>query len=312
MTIEKIEEFVQTDLSYLELSDREKERILKYIENLDSHYKIHRKDHLKASDEFLKKLEDCADFFKKQGFDEETSLKFAGKAVIFCNNQNFKSKLVFLKLLNFEEKLLMKDAFCLRFNLEKAHAKKMYLVETNNKDKQTESFLLQASDKRVKSGINIEIKELLAKYHLSQETKEVWMIIGMMNDQKFKEYFNLTREQLSYIYPTTKEELATLHKIANMKDEDIIEDYGLTREELLEKHPLNTDTLNALRSIRKSSDKAIQNTFNKTREELINLRTITTDMIRIAQKERLMLKGTVLTKEELREQLKTMKKGTIK
>lgn len=310
MTIQEIEEFVQSDLSYLNLSVREKTRIINYIKNLDIHYRLHKKNYLKATDEFLKKLEDCTEFFKGQGFDEETSLKFAGKTVIFYDNQNFKDKLSFLRVVNLEEKILMRDAFGLRFNLEKAHAKKSFLVDINNKDKQTESFLLQANDKRVQNRFNIELKELTQKYHLSQETKEVWMIIGTMNNQQFKDFFNLTREELSYIYPTTKEELATLHKIAAMTDDKIKESYGLNRQELLQKKPLNIDTLNALKSIKISSDKAIENTFHKTRQELLELRTITTDMIRIAQRERLILKGTILTKDQLREQFKTMKKGT--
>lgn len=310
MTIQEIEEFVQSDLSYLNLSEKERERIINYIRNLDIYYKIHNKS-CNAIDVLLAKIDDCTEFFKFQGFDKETSVQFAKRAVIFYDNQNFKDKLSFLRVINLEEKILTKDSFGLRFNLEKAHAIKSYLVDTNNKEKQTESFMLQANNNKIKNRINVEVQELTKKYHLSQETKEVWKIISSMDNQKFESYFNLTREELSHIYPTTKEELATIHKIATMNDEEISKKYGITRQELLQKRPLNNDTLNALRSIKASSDKAIKNTFNKTREEILNLRTITTDMIRIAQKERLILKGTILTKEQLKEQFKADQKKKV-
>lgn len=310
MTIQEIEEFVQGELSDLNLSTEEKNKYIKFIKKQDTHYKTQNMNNIDAKNVFMQKFEDTLEFFRLQGFDEATALTLTKHAIIEYDRKKFQKKLAFLRVINFEEKVIMKNSLSLRFNLEKVHAKKMYLVSINNKKDHTSSFLIHDSDDRVKKRFNVDMDELTKQYPLSEETTEVWMIIATMNNQKFEEYFRLTREQLSYIYPTTKEELATLHKIATMKDEEIIENYGLTRDQLLEKHPLNTDTLNALRSIKKSSDKAIENTFNKTRQELVNLRTITTDMIRIAQKERLMLRGKVLTKEELREQFKTMKKGT--
>ena len=309
MDIQDIEQYVQGELSYLNLSTKEQERIIKYITYLDYHYHKNNKKEINTISFFLNKLEDCNEFFKIQGFNEEKSIELAKKCVISYDNKNFKEKLAFLRINNMEESTIINDPLSIRFNLEKAHAKKMFLVNNNDKISQTRNFLIHTNDSDVQRRFNVRINDLLKQFPLTKETLEVFMIIATMNNQQFKNYFNMSREQLCYIYPTTKDELATLHFIAKMKDNEIKEKYGLTRNELLEKYPLNNDTLKALRSINQSSDKTIVNTFNKSRNEILNLRTITTNMIKIAQQEKLILKRQ-LAKQELLEQFKAMKKGT--
>lgn len=310
MTIEEIKEFVQGELSYLNLSTKEKNTYIQFIKKMDNYYQTHNMENANTKSVFMNKLEDCIEFFKLQGFDEETSLVFAKKTIPSYDRKSFKNKLAFLRAINLEEGVVMHDSLSLRFNLEKAHARKKYLVDINNKEAQTRNFLIHDGDTRVKKRFNVEMNKLLKEYPLTKETMEVWMIIATMNDQKFEDFFKLTREELSYIYPTTKEELATLHLIATMSNEEIIEKYGITRQELLQKHPLNKDTLNAIRSIHQSSDNAVEKTFHKSKQEILKLRTLTTDMIKVATKENITLKRKTYTKEELLEKFKTMKKGT--
>lgn len=306
MTIQEIEEFVQGELSYLNLTTVEQKRIIRFIMDLDYHYKVHNKEYLDTTTAFLNKLEDCLEFFKLQGFDDEKALEFAKRAVISYGYKDFKEKLAFLRVSNLEETVIMNDTLSLRLNLKKAHAIKMHLVSQNDKASQTKAAILHSRDENISKRFNVGIDELLEKYPLSKETIEVWMIIATMKDNEFEEYFKISREKLSYIYPTTKEELTILNFIANLTDEDIMERYGITREALLEKHPLKKDTLSALKSIKGASDKAIQNTFNQSREEVLQLRTITTEMIKLAQKKKVSLKVTPSTKDKS----KVIKKGT--
>lgn len=296
MTIQEIEEFVQGELSYLDLSTKLKERYIKFIKNTDEHFKYRNINNIDIKSLFLEKLEDSTEFFKIQGFDEKTSLEYAKTIVIETNSSKYKDKLAFLRVTNLQERVIMQNSLSLRFNLDKTHARKKYLIEINDRKSQTTSVLIHDSDERFKKRFNIDPTELIKKYPLNNESYVIWMMIATMNDLKFQEYFKLTREQLSYIYPTTKDEVATLHFIANLTDEEILERYDITREQLLEKHPLNNDTLKALKSLKLSSNKAIENTFNQTRQELLELRTITTEMIRTAQQKR--------------NHLKSIKKGT--
>lgn len=310
MTKQEIEEFVQGELTYLNLTSGEQKRIIRFITELDYHYKVHKMEYIDTTSAFLNKLEDCLEFFKMQGFDDEKAMELAKKSVISYGYKDFKEKLAFLRVNNMEETVIMNDTLSLRFNLKKAHALKKHLVVQNDRTAQTKTAIIHGRDETIKKRFNIEIDELLEKYPLSKETMEVWMIIATMKDNEFEEYFRISREQLSYIYPTTKEELLTLNFIAKLTDEEIIEKYGISREDLLNKHPLNNDTLKALKSLRQASDKAIRNTFNQSREEVLTLRTITTSMIRTAQKQKISLKRTPYTKDELREKFKEMKKGT--
>jgi len=311
VTIQEIEEFVQGELSYLNLSTKEIEKYIKFILKIDRFLNKYNLDGTEIKNRFIQKLEDCIEFFKIQGFDDETCLEFAKKMVLESDRKDFKEKLSFLRAINLEEIVIMSDSQSLRFNIQKAHAKKMCLVNINDIKNQTRSFIIHETDDKAAKKLGIANLEMLVQqYPITKDIKEIWMIITSMTNSQFQDYFKLTREQLSYIYPTTKDELATLHFIAQLKDQEIIERYGITREELLNKHPLNNDTLKALKSIKQSNDKAVEKIFKKPKQEVLLLRTITTDMIKIAQQERLSLNRKPYTKEELRQQFKTMKKGT--
>ena len=154
MTIQEIEEFVQGELSDLNLSTSEKNNYITFIKKLDTHYQIHNINNVDARDVFIKKFEDCLEFLKLQGFDESTSLELTKKCIIEYDRKNFKEKLAFLRVINFEESIIMSDTLSLRFNLEKAHARKMYLININNKDAQTRNFIIHDGDSRVKKRFN--------------------------------------------------------------------------------------------------------------------------------------------------------------
>lgn len=308
MYIQEIEEFVQGELSYLNLSTKEKERYIKFIQKIYKYLNRYNLDIEEIKNRFIQKLEDCVEFFKMQGFGDEQSLEFAKRIVLESDRKNYKEKLAFLRVVDFEEDIITNNSLCLRFNLEKAHAKKMHLVKINDQQNQTRYLITREPDEKTEKRLNIpNIETLVKKYPLTKETTDVWMTITAMQDEEFKNYFGMTREQLSYIYPTTKEEIAVIHFIAKLTDEEIIERYGITREQLLQKYPINNDTLKALKSLNISSDRAIINTFNQPREEVLKLRTISIEMIKIAQKNRVKLQGKATNKETPKE----MKKGTI-
>lgn len=309
MTIQEIEEFVQGELSFLDLSTKEQERYIKFIKGLDEHYQNMHKPSMNATNTLLEKLEDCTEFFKIQGFDEKTSTEFAKKIVLESKRKDWKVRLSFLRILNFEDTIITNNYENLRFNLEKAHAKKMYLVALNDQKFQTRNIIINGIEKNFEKRFNIKLAELTNRYPITQETKDVWMFVTQMNDETFKNYFGITRDELSYIYPTTKEEIAVIHKIATLSDEEILETYGITRQELLQKYPLNSDTLKAVKSIYKSSSKAIQKTFDLPKDAVLHLRTITTEMIKAAANEKgIKIRKTSSSKNDTKE--KTIKKGT--
>lgn len=311
MTIQEIEEFVKNELSVLDLNEKQIEKYITFIKKLDNHNKIHNREYIDARDLFIDKFEKSYEFFKLQGFKNEKALELTKNVIIEWDRKNIKEKLSFLRTINLEESVITSTSLSLRFNLEKAHAKKMYLVDLGDKKAQTRHLIIHETDERFNKKFGVNINQLVKKYPITEETKEVWMKITCMSDEDFLYNFGMSREQLSYIYPTTKEEVAALNLIAKLTNEEIEERYGLTRYELLSKRPLKNDTLKALKSLKHSSDKAIQSTFNKSREEVLSLRTITTEMIKIAQQEKIKLKRSTYTKEELLKQFKTMKKGTI-
>lgn len=183
----------------------------------------------------------------------------------------------------------------------------MYLVVNKIRNFQTHNMLFHQSNDFFEEKFNVKMETL----KLTQETKDIWMFITQMNDEKFHNFFGMTRDELSYIYPTTKEEIAVIHKIATLSDEEIIETYGILRKELLQKHPLNNDTLKAIKSIHKSSSKVIEKIFDQPKEEVLHLRTITTEMIKIAANgKNIQIKKATYSRDELRERLMNMKKGT--
>jgi len=308
---EKIIDYVNTDLEYLNLTDTETKRYIQCIKNLTHHlnYKQNTED-CNFSSYFEEKFEEVYTRFILEGHDQPRSLELAKKAVLFANRKEYKIYLDFLRNIDLEEDVLMNNVLYFRRRIENSHARKKYLVKINDTENQNMYNLIKSSDNAFEKKFSVNLPKLINEYQLTTEVIQVWAYLASLDDNKLEQELKITREQLSMIYPTTIEEVSTLKTIADMKEEEITEKYGITRKELLQKYPLNNDTLKALKSIKLSSDKAIESTFHKSRQEIIHLRTITTDMIRIAQKEKMALKRKVYTKEELVEKFKTMKKGT--
>lgn len=306
MTKQEIEEFVAVELSDFNLSTKEKEKIVKFIKNQDEHYTAHKKHYTNAHNIFLEKWEDCIEIFRLQGFDEKMSIELTKNAVIEHNRKEFREKLAFLRFVNLTESVILRDSLSLRFSLEKAHAKKMYLKTINKPELQTIHRIIHESDSSFEKRFNLPMKDILKKFPLTQETIDIWLIISNMTDEKFKNYFKITREELSYLYPTTKDELATIHFISTLSDEETIERYGITRHDLLKKHPLNNDTLKAIRAINTTKQKTVERLFQQPKEEVLKLRTITTEMIKLANKGKLQLQN----QNQNTENSKQKKKGT--
>lgn len=286
MNIEEIEEFIQGELSYLDLSTKQKEDYVKFIKKINEYYIKYNKTDIDIKNLINERIEDYIDFFKTQGFDDKTSIKLVKNTILASDRNNLKEKLAFLRILNYEEKIILEDPQRLRFKLDYAHARKMHLKTTNDTKHETNYTIIRESIGNFEKRLKLNMAELTHKYPVTNELKKIWLMLGTMDDKKLKDTFNLTFEQLSQIYPTTIDEVATLKKLASMSDEEIIEKYGINREKLLQKYPINSDLLKALISIKQSSDKAIENTFYISREELLEFRTITTEMIKKATEEK--------------------------
>lgn len=299
MSIEEIEEFIQGELSYLDLSTKEKEDYVKFLKKLNQHYTAYNRTDVDVKNIIIKRIEEYTDFFKSQGFDDKTSIKLVKNTILASDRSKLKEKLAFLRIINCEEKIIMEDPYRLRFNLDYAHARKMHLKITNDTKNETNYTIVRESIGNFEKRFKLNTFELTHRYPVTNELKEIWLMLGTMNDKKLKKDFNITVEQLNQLYPSTIDEVATLKKLASMTDEEITNKYGLTRQKLLEKYPVNSDLLKALVSINQSTDKSIENTFYMTKEELLQERTITTEMIKKAMEERKKLKKREYLKQKI-------------
>ena len=168
-----------------------------------------------------------------------------------------------MRMLGFEEKMIKERFSLYNRNPEKVHAKKCFFIEIKyqDTDKGIIADLFKISDKDFEKKFQTNIVQLLKKYPLTEETKDVWKILANLTDVELYNEYHLTRKEMADIYPTTKEELKVLVFIAKLDDEKILLKYGITRKELLEKRPLNKSTLTALKTILLTSEKTIQNAF---------------------------------------------------
>lgn len=302
MNIQEIEGFVQGELSYLDLSTKQKEDYVKFIKKLNEYYTAYNRTDVDVKNIIIERIEEYIDFFKSQGFDDKTATKLVKNTILASDRSKLKEKLAFLRILNYEEKIILEDPYRLRFNLDYAHARKMYFTSIGDNIHQTNYTIVRESVGNFEKRLKLNIAELTHKYPVTNELKEIWLMLGTMNNKKLKEAFNITIEQLSQLYPSTIDEVATLKKLASMSDEEITDKYGIAREKLLQKYPVNSDLLKALVSIKQSTDKAIENTFNIKREELLQFRTITTEMIIKANNE----KKAIQKREYLKQKLLNM------
>ena len=66
------------------------------------------------------------------------------------------------------------------------------------------------SDNDFEKKFQTNIVQLLKKYPLTEETKDVWKILANLTDVELYNEYHLTRKEMADIYPTTKEELKVL------------------------------------------------------------------------------------------------------
>lgn len=310
MTVQEIREFVTGELSSYDLSTKEVEKYVNNIKNLER--LIERRNFDKNPLElFIQNLEESIEFFKSQGFDDEKALAYAKITVIDSSRKDYQLRLCLLRVLNLTESIMSEGSYTNRFNIKDVHAKKMYLLSNNIEVKSAAELLIHNSNIKFEKKFPINVNDLLIKYPVTKELEDIWKFIGTMDNDTFQNYFNMTREELSYIYPTTKEEIAALHYIASMTDEELSTKYGMERKQLLQKYPINSDTLRAIQSIHKASSQTVLKAMGMPKQEVLHLRTITTEMIQLANRQMKLQRRGTYSKEELREKLKSMKKGTI-
>lgn len=278
----EINEFVQGELSFLDLSTKEqqvfKDALSKRIKN-----KIRRNKDFSLNTEFeffLQDLEDTLEYFKVLGYDDETSLEFTKNIVNQSTRKKFKNTLDFYKNANILENELRINKYEMRLNLELAHAKKKYLTEINDREHQTRHYILHVSNETFEKNHGISTDELLKKYPVTDETYDVWKFIATQSDEKIKEYFGMSREELSFIYPTTKEEVAIIHKLSTMSDDEIINIYNVCKNYIYSRKPLSRNTLIVLKTIAQSSEKAVYKYFKKPKAQVTLDKTLTLEKLK--------------------------------
>jgi hypothetical protein len=311
LTEQEVKDYINSEYEYLNLTQKEFDRYVKFILKIDrfKSWNSKLKNAGNAFDFFESKFNQLYDLFLQEGYSKETSLELAKNGVIYADRHNYIVDFNILRVLNCEEQIIRSNVMLYKRVPEKVHAKKCYLMDINDIKNQTPNILLKISDKKFEKKFSVNVIELLKKYPLTDEIKNVWAYLSRLKDNELFDEFNLTREEMAMIYPTSAEEPAVLKTISKLTDEDIKIKYGVTREELLSKHPLNNDTLKALKAIQLSSDRTVKKLFKQPKENILNLRTITTEMIKSANREIKLQRGTY-SKEELREKLKCLKKGT--
>lgn len=136
ITTQEIKEFVQGELSYLELSTEQQQKYINYIKDFDYYLKKNRKNEISAQNILLQRLEESIEFFRLQGFDEKSATELAKNVVTSTKRKDWKIRFAFLRMINFEEKVITSSHQSQRFSLEKSHARKMHLVSINDRKNQ--------------------------------------------------------------------------------------------------------------------------------------------------------------------------------
>lgn len=279
----EINEFVQGELSFLDLSTKEqqifKDALLRRINNRRRRRNIDIDINIEL-ESFLHDFENLLEYFKELNYSDEEALEFTKNIVNQATRKNIKKTLDFYRNTNILESELRINKFQMRGSLDLAHARKKYLVEINDKDHQTRHYILHITNDRFEKNHGITQEELLKRYPITEETYAVWNIIATQTDDKIKEYFGMTREELSYIYPTTKEEIAIIHKLATMAEKEVINTYGVCKKYILSRKPLSKDTLIVLKTINKSSTKAVYKYFRKAKAEVVLDKTLTLEKLK--------------------------------
>lgn len=268
-TNEEIEEYVQGDLAYLDLSTKEVETYIKYIMKLERYADMKNYNDINVINIFEENFNIVYEFYKIR-FNDEEALNLTKGAVLYTDRKNWFNKLCLIRVLNYDKKHI---TCCSRsVNAQQIHARKMYCLKENLNISKYE--IIKRSNKDFEEIYKTNQSNLDEKYPLTKEIICIWKYISNMTDEKFNEYFNIDRETFSKLYPTTKEELAALQILAKMNDSKVKETYGITKEEMYKKYPLNIDTLNTLKTINNMRNENINLLFGLDKEEVLNLRTI--------------------------------------
>lgn len=314
LSVDEVRQYIISEYEYLNLTESQIQQYVKFILKIDKFrkYNVKLKNIGSAFAFFEEKFNLIYDMFLSEGYNRETSLELTKRAILYSDRKEIFVNLNLLRMLALEEQTIINNYILhMRFP-ENTHAKKCFFMEINHHDtdKKIMKDLFKISDKDFEDKFNTNVAQLLKKYPLTEETKEVWIILASLTNEKLYEEYHLTREEMAEIYPTTKEELKILKLLTNLSDKEIIDKYGITRVELLRKHPLNSDTLKALAAINKTSDDTVSKLFNQPKSEVLKLRNITTEMILLAN-EKIKLKRKYYSKEELKEKLMSKKRGVI-
>ena len=186
MKYEEIEEFIQGELTLFDLSTKEKEQYEKYIKKLIDHYNAYNKTNIDIKNLVIEKIEEYIEFFKLQGFDDKMSIKLTKNAIPSSDRSNLKEKLALLKVLNYEEKLVLEHPYKLRFNLNYAHARKMHFKNIEDTKHETNYTIVCESKAGFERRFQLRIDDLTDKYKVTNELKEIWLMLGTMDDEKLR------------------------------------------------------------------------------------------------------------------------------
>lgn len=268
-TFEEIEEYVQGDLAYLDLSTKEVEKYIKYIKKLKRFASINHYTDINVISTFEERFNALYEFYKIR-FNDEEALALTKGGVLYTDRKKWINKFYLMRILNYEQRFITCSTRSV--NAQEIHARKMYCLKNNIDASQYE--ITRKSVKQFEDKYNLNQSDLDMEYPITDEIVCIWKYIGNMSNEEFDKHFKIDKETFSSLYPTTKDELATLQFLAKLDDDKVKNIYGISKEEIYKKYPLNVDTLNTLKTINKMRNESINNLFGLDKEDILKLRTI--------------------------------------
>lgn len=157
-TYEEIKVYINDNFDYLNLSEKEEERYIKFINKMDNYINSHPNKFV--NDTFIlfqNRIEELYVFFRKEGHSEEKSIFLTKKAGLLSDRKNIYTNLSFIRAINLEEKVLAEDIIFFRRNIDEAHARKAYLVSINDIDQQTIYNIMKTTTKSFEEKFNVNM-----------------------------------------------------------------------------------------------------------------------------------------------------------
>ena len=108
MTEEQIKNFIDTELSYLNLNDKERDRYIKLLIKINNFIKYHRYT-IDVFEYVEQKIEELYARFIEEGYSQEESILFTKKAGINLDRKDLTNNLDFLRAINLEKMALTQD-----------------------------------------------------------------------------------------------------------------------------------------------------------------------------------------------------------